>query len=159
MPRREPVPVTLDDRVAAEFQHEFQSVEDRLVAEAGPPPDTKRLSERDEDEAYMTRDLSVDHDALAERLLTQGLSQEEAEALAVIQEFPDWLPHYMQATGDAVMADQLATMAEFPVRWTLFADIDDPSEMVAKAERIAARVQKRGAVPMMPEQPLALVGG
>ncbi len=151
MPRREPVPKTFSDRVAAEFEHEFRLVEDKLVAEAGDPPDARRLSERDEDEAYLTRDVNVDHDTLAARMMTEGLPQEEAEMLAVVKEFPDWLPFYLQPTQDAELAERLATMAEFPVRWTLFADIEDPDELVSKAERIAARAGRPRAVESLGE--------
>lgn len=150
MPNREPPPKTFEERVTSEFAADLQSVEDRLVADAGPPPDTKRLSEAEEDRLWAIRDEQVDNDTLAQQLMTTGVPQDQLPGLVIVKEFPEWAPIFGQATQSAETADQLARMAEFPYRWQLLADLE-PTEMVAKADRLDVRYQKAmGSTMMMP---------
>lgn len=160
MPTREPAPRTFEERVTADFAADLQSVEDRLVAEAGPPPDTKRLSEAEKDRLWALRDPSVDYETLAQQLTT-GLPIEEVKALVIVQEFPEWEPIFGQPTESAETADQLARMAEFPYRWQMLADLEPP-EMVKEADRMDARYQQAMGgemtmpMEMAPQQPAAM---
>lgn len=152
MPSREVAQKSFEGRVTEEFAADLQAVEDRLVADAGPPPDTKRMSEADEDRLWALRDKNVDNETLAQQLMTTGVPQEMLGSLVIVQEFPEWAPIFGQPTQSAETADQLARMAEFPYRWQLLADLE-PAEMVKKADRLDERYQKAmGSTMMMPMQ-------
>lgn len=143
MPRRAPAE-TPEDKVIREVEIEDEQFLDRAAREAGPPADARRLSERDEDDIYAIEDRRIgDVDAFAQQLATQGLSPEMAQQLMVVQARPDWLPMLTQPTGSLEAASQIAKAARFPWRWSLLEDIDDPDELVQKAEQLDRRYQRR----------------
>lgn len=136
-------PMSAEDRVVEQLDAEDESVLNSLARQSGAPPDSMRLSEGDEDETWALEDPNVDHDTLAERLMVEGLSQQEIAQLQVVKLRPDWAPLFANPTQSAVLADQYAKLARFPYRWSLLEDIDDPDEQVKKAEQLNRRYQKR----------------
>lgn len=146
MPRR-PSTETAEDRAIREVDAEDEAAMKHLAAEAGPPPDSEQLSDRDLDEIYAIEDRAVssDPDGFAQRLMTTGLDQPTLATLRVVKEHPEWMPFYAQPTQDAEMADRLTRLAQFPHRWALLADIDDPEEQARTAERLDRRYQKAHA--------------
>jgi hypothetical protein len=132
-----------EDRAIREIDAEDEQAIQALAAQAGPPPDARRLSEADEDEAWETADPNVDHEELARLLLTEGLPPEVVNGLLVAKLRPDWVPLYGRPTQDAERAHMLARLAQFPFRLSLIEDIDDPDERTAKAEALDRRYRKR----------------
>ena len=155
-------PESAEDRAIREIDDEDEKALDRLVREAGPPPDADRLSEAQEDELWAVTDplVDADPDAFAATLMTQGIDQQTLARLRVLKEHPEWAQMYGQPTQDAALADQLTRMAQAPHRWTLLIDIDDPAEQTRKAESLDRRYQRKhaalaGAAPEPPAPPLA----
>lgn len=161
---------------------EDEDVLQRLVAEAGPPDDSHRLSEADEDAIYAITDptIDADPDAFATLLLTTGVPQEQLGTLKILEAMPELAQAYAQPTQDAEMADMLTRLAQYPWRASLVAGYADPEEQVRKADALDRRFQKRHAgtaapdpqpvmqpsppmapaapavqMPAMPEQPMA----
>ena len=114
-----------------------------LAEQSGPPPDAKRLSESDEDDAWATVDPQVDAETMARQLMTQGLPPDAVQKLMVTKIRPDLAPLLTQPTQDAEMADQLVRIAQYPFRLSLLEDFIDPEEMTRHAERLDRRFQKR----------------
>ena len=146
MPRR-PVPESAEDRAIREIDAEDEAALTKLALEAGPPPDSEWLSERDLDEVWAIEDrlVSADPDGFAQALMTTGIDQQTLPRLRVLKEQPEWAPLYGQPTQDAEMADQLTRLAQFPHRWGLLVDIDDPEDQVRLAERLDRRYQRAHA--------------
>lgn len=142
MPGRRPAE-SPEERALREIEQEDDSALDAIAREAGPPPDSDKLSEADEDLAWETVDSSVDYETMAQQLMTQGLRPEEMQRLLVLKLHPKWAPLYSRPTQDAEMAHQLARLAELPFRLSVLDGIDDPDEMVAKAESLDRRYQRR----------------
>lgn len=151
---RRPTAETAEDKALREVDTEDTAALEKLAREAGPPADADRLSERDEDDIWEIADLNVDRDALAQRLAVEGLPPEEIKALLVVKLRPEWGQVFARPTQSMELADQYARMAQFPYRWSLLEDVDDPDEQVAKAERLDRRYQKR--VTAMQEQATTL---
>jgi len=130
-----------------EIDAEDEDALTHLALEAGPPPDSERLSERDLDEIWAIEDrlVGADPDAFAQALMTSGIDQQTLPRLRVLKEQPEWAPLYGQPTQDAELADQLTRLAQFPHRWGLLVDIDDPEEQVRLSERVDRRYQKAHA--------------
>lgn len=145
MPRR-PVQESAEDRAIREIEAEDDDAVQRIALEAGPPADSARLSDADLDAMWAVTDPLVDDpDAFASALMTSGIDPEMLGQLLVVQEYPEWQPLYAQPTQDAEMADMLARLAQFPYRWALLMDLDDPEEQVRIAERLDRRFQKQHA--------------
>lgn len=140
MPRQ---PMSAEDMVVEQLDAEDEAVLNGLARQSGAPPDSMKLSEADEDETWALEDPNVDSDALAQRLMTEGLGQDEIGMLQVVKLRPDWAPLFAQPTQSAVLADQYAKLARWPYRWSLLEDIDDPEEQVKKAEQLNRRYQRR----------------
>ena len=145
MPRR-PVQESAEDRAIREIEAEDDDAVQRIALEAGPPADASRLSDADLDALWAVTDPLVDDpDAFASALMTSGIEPDLLGQLLVVREYPEWQPLYAQPTQDAEMADMLARLAQFPYRWALLLDIDDPEEQVRIAERLDRRFQKQHA--------------
>lgn len=145
MPRR-PVQESAEDRALREIEAEDDDAVQRIALEAGPPADASRLSDADLDALWAVTDPLVDDpDAFASALMTSGIEPDLLGQLLVVREYPEWQPLYAQPTQDAEMADMLARLAQFPYRWALLLDIDDPEEQVRIAERLDRRFQKQHA--------------
>ena len=145
MPRR-PVQESAEDRAIREIEAEDDDAVQRIALEAGPPADASRLSDADLDALWAVTDPLVDDpDAFASALMTSGIEPDLLGQLLVVREYPEWQPLYAQPTQDAEMADMLARLAQFPYRWALLLDIDDPEEQVRIAERLDRRFQRQHA--------------
>ncbi len=149
MPSRKP-DETAEDRAIRELEAENEDFLNRAALEAGPPADSKRLSERDEDDIWAIEDTSVqDVNMLAQRLMLEGIPPEEAQRLMLVSSQPDkqrqaeWLQVLGKPTQSAEVADQLAKAIRYPWRWALLEDIDEPSEMVRRSNTLNRRFQKR----------------
>lgn len=140
---RQPAAESAEDRAIREIDDEDEKAIAGLAQQAGPPPDSERLSESDEDAAWDFTDPNVDYDDLASRLMTEGIQPQEMQQYLIFKLHPDWAPHYGQPTGDAEQAHQLARLAQTPFRASVLEDIDDPEEQVRKAESLDRRSQKR----------------
>ena len=135
-----------EDRAIREIEAEDDDAVQRIALEAGPPADASRLSDADLDALWAVTDPLVDDpDAFASALMTSGIEPDLLGQLLVVREYPEWQPLYAQPTQDAEMADMLARLAQFPYRWALLLDIDDPEEQVRIAERLDRRFQKQHA--------------
>lgn len=168
MPRRAP-DETAEDRAIREVEAEDEDFLNRAALEAGPPADSRKLSERDEDDIWAIEDPHVqDVNQLAQRLMLEGLPPEEAQQLMLItsqtdqQRQAEWLQVLGQPTQSAEVADMLARAIRYPWRWSLLEDLDEPSEQVRKANTLDRRFQKRmtgaqqaeaEAAPPMPMMP------
>lgn len=141
MPGRKPE--SFEDGVLSSVEANTEDMLNRLVAQAGPPPDTDKVSENDKDAAWETADPSVDYDTFAQQIMTQGLPPEMVSRLLVTKLRPDWAPLYQRPTQSAEMAHQLARLAQYPFRLSLLEDIEDPNDQVKEAERLDRRFQKR----------------
>lgn len=134
---------SIEDRVTREILEEDDENVNSIAAQAGPPPDSNKLSESDEDEAWEFEDRQVDHDAMAAQLMTQGIPEDVVQKLMIAKLRPDWAPLYQQPTKDAERADMLVKLAKRPFRLSILEDIDDPDERARKAESLDRRYQKR----------------
>lgn len=146
MPRRT-APETAEDRAIREVSDEDENAMRTLALEAGPPPDSSRLSEADEDAAWEQMDPNVDHEQLATMLMTQGLPPELAQQLLIVKlrRDEDWMGALTKPTQDAELANQLAKLARYPFRLSVIDGYDDPDEQVRKANAVDRRYQKRMA--------------
>ena len=145
MPRRA-VQESAEDRALREIEAEDDDAIKRLALEAGPPADSARLSDADLDALWAVTDPLVDDpDSFATALMTTGIQPDMLGQLLVVQEYPEWQALYAQPTQDAEMADMLARLAQFPYRWALLMDLDDPEEQVRIAERLDRRYQRQHA--------------
>lgn len=128
-----------------QLEDEDAATIDALAAKAGPPPDTQRLSESEEDDFYAFEDRFVvsNQERLSLQLMTEGLPPEILSQLVIVKVRPDWAPLYEQPTQDAVRADMLIRAARFPLRWGLFDDVIEPKARVEKDERLHRRFQQR----------------
>lgn len=144
MPRT-PLPQSAEDQVMDQLQAEDDAALEALAAQAGPPPDTKRLSESEEDDLYAFEDRLVgsDPDGFAQRLATEGIPPEIMQRMPIFKVRPDWLPLYQQPTQDLEVAQQRMKAARWPFRWGLFDDVPEPTARAEKAERLDRRFQKR----------------
>lgn len=140
MPRQ---PSSFEDRLLDELEPLTENALKRLADEQGPPPDSQKLTEADEDEAWETPDPNVEYESFAQQLMTQGLPPEVVQNLLLVKLRPEWAPLYSRPTQSAELAHMLARLAERPFRLSILEDIDDPDEMVAKAEQMDRRFQKR----------------
>lgn len=134
--------MTAEDRAIQEIEAEDEAALAQVAAEMGPPPESGRLSAREQVELWGQTDPSVDYETLRQRLVMEGLPPEEAQTLAIAQEYPDIVPLLAQPTGDLEMADMLASLAERPYRLAILEGIDDPEEQVKTAERLDREWQK-----------------
>jgi hypothetical protein len=155
---RRRVPESAESKALRELLAEDEDVLQRLVAEAGPPDDSHRLSEADEDAIYAITDptIDADPDAFATLLLTTGVPQEQLGTLKILEAMPELAQAYAQPTQDAEMADMLTRLAQYPWRASLVAGYADPEEQVRKADALDRRFQKRhgGMVAPEPQQPM-----
>ena len=153
---RRPAPESAEDRAIREVDAEDTAIIDRLALAAGPPADSSRLSEAEEDEVWATTDplVDADPDAFATQLMTTGVPQEMLPQLRILKENQDWAQLYAQPTQSAEMADMLTRLAQYPHRATVLLDIDDPEEQVRKAEALDRRFQKRFEPQQQPEPPM-----
>jgi hypothetical protein len=142
MPRRSQ-PATPEDVALDQLEFEDEDELNRLVAEAGPPPDAKRMSESDEDEAWGFMDPDADYDALTAAMPTQGIPPEQAQQFLYLKLHPDALEEVSQPTGSLEKAHILARLIQHPFRRSMLEDEADPAEQVRKADRLEARRQKR----------------
>ena len=144
---RKPASESAEDRAIREISDEDEVALERLALEAGAPGDSEQLSAADEDTIWSITDdmVDADHEAFATQLLTQGVPQEMLPQLLVLQEHPEWMELYARPTQDAELADRLTRLAQFPYRWSLLLDYDDPDAMVRKAESLDRRYQKKHA--------------
>jgi hypothetical protein len=138
------------DQLSERFAANFQTVKDHLVAQAGPPPASKRLSQPQEDALWAYADPKVDRDQLAQQIMTTGLPPEmlhpdSPAALDIVKEHPDMVQALAQPTNDAEMADQFARMCQWPFRWGMLKDITDHKEQVQRANTLDRRFQERHA--------------
>lgn len=162
MPRQPQPDQTAEDIVMSQLEAEDDDALNALAAQAGPPPDTRRLSESEEDDLYAFEDrlVSSDPDAFARQLMTQGIPPEMAQRMPIFKVHPDWLPLYQQPTQDADRADMLTRAAQFPFRWGLFDDVAEPTPRVEKAERLDRRYQRRHtALQEQMSQTIVMPGG
>lgn len=153
---RRRIPESAESRALRELLAEDEDVLKRLVAEAGPPDDSHRLSEADEDAIYAVTDAMVDADpdAFATLLLTSGVPQEQLGALKILEAMPELAQAYAQPTQDAELADILTRLAQYPYRAMLVAGYPDPEEQVRKAETLNRRYQQKHAQPAAPAAPV-----
>lgn len=141
--RRAYSPKGFSEIVESEFSREYEQVIDLLASEQGPPSGAERVPESRRVALWGLRDRRVDPDLLRERLLTTGLG-EEAQQMAVVQEYPEVLDVYangvmaLQDVQDPeALADDLVRFAEHPYRYALLADLaHDPEAMVREANRL-----------------------
>ncbi len=143
---RRAVPESAEDKALREIEAEDDDAIKRIALESGPPADSARLSDADMDALWAVTDPLVDDpDALASALMTTGVQPDMLGQLVVVREYPEWEQLYAQPTQDAEMADMLSRLAQFPYRWALLMDLDDPDEQVRIAERLDRRFQKQHA--------------
>jgi hypothetical protein len=163
MPGRKP-PESAEDIALRQIDEEDTAALERIAREMGPPPDSQRLSEREEVELWGQRDPSVDYLDLATRLLAEGIPPEEAARFLVLEEIPELVPLFAQPTQSFETADMLARLAEYPYRAALLSGIDSPREKVEKSNRLhrlwlkklaeddAQPLPQQVAAPMMPPE-------
>ena len=146
MPRKTQVE-DAESRALNQVMAEDEDVLNRLALESGPPPDSERLSEADEDRLYAQVDPIVhgDPEGFARRLLTQGLDQQMLQQLQVLKGFPEWAQIYAQPTQSIELADQLTKLARWPYRPAMLADFADPEDMVRTGEALDRRYQRKHA--------------
>lgn len=142
-----------EDRALRELDEEDTGTIESLAREAGPPPDSEKLSDRDEDEAWEATDPQVDHEQMATMLMTQGLPPELAQQLLIVKLRPDddWMSVLTRPTQDAELANQIARVAKYPFRLSLFDGIEDPDEQVRKSNHLDKRYQRKMAALMAPQ--------
>ena len=150
---RRRVPESAESRALRELLAEDEDVLQSLVAEAGPPDDSHRLSEADEDAIYAITDptIDADPDAFATLLLTTGVPQEQLGTLKILEAMPELAQAYAQPTQDVEMADMLTRLAQYPWRASLVAGYADPEEQVRKVDALDRRFQKRHGDMLAPE--------
>lgn len=148
-PRRRYSPRGFSEQVESEFDREFRAVIDKLDAEQSPASGTSRVSESRKVALWGLRDRRVDPDVLRQRLLAGGLG-EEAQQMAVVQEYPEVLEVYAGGIANLPdvedpegLVDQLVRFAEWPWRWGTIAHLDDPDEQVREANRIEREWEKQ----------------
>lgn len=145
MPRRTE-PESAESRAVREVYEEDERALAVLASQASAPPDSERLSEADEDEAWGLSDPSVDPEGLAQQLTTTGLGP-DAQRLLIVRLRPDWAQLFSQPTPDPERARMLAQLARYPYRLSLLEASSDPDEQVSKAERLDRRFQQRMRAP------------
>lgn len=156
MPARK-APESAEDIAIRQIEEEDAAALERIAREMGPPPDADKVSEREEVELWGQRDPAVDYLSLAKQLLTAGLPEEALQGFALLKEYPDLAPLFMQPTQDFEMANTLARLAEHPYRLAVLDGIHDPDELTTKAESLDRAWQKQQAAAdaalMMPPTP------
>lgn len=147
MPRRRPEPESAEDKAIREVDAEDTDAMNGLALQAGPPPDSDRLSEADEDAAWEFMDPAVDFEQMASLLMTQGIPQEMAQRFLITKLRPDdgWLEALATPTQDAEAANQIVKMAQYPFRLSVLDTYDDPEDQTRKAETLDRRYQRRMA--------------
>jgi hypothetical protein len=135
--------MTVEEQMLSELEAEAQQQAQRIAADEGPAPQSRKISQAEEDRLYGLRDQRVDNGQLLARLLSGGLSQEEAQQLQIVKERPDLLSVYTQASPTSEMAGALADLAEYPFRLGLTVDgYPDSTEQVARGKALHRRYLK-----------------
>lgn len=138
-----------EEQMMAELADEIERVSDAIAAEMGPAPEVENLSTAQEIDFWGRRDPLVDYDTLVQVLQTSGVSPEmmdpkNKQGLAIAKVAPQLAPLYTQPVQDPALAHQLATLAEWPMRYGFFANKTE-QEMVQIAKRLdAAWAKKNG---------------
>lgn len=137
MPKPKPLPIdSSEERLADEFMAELEKVAARVAAEEGTPP-SARLSEREAATYWGLRDPLVDPEQFRDMLVTRGIPPEALRHLRLARTYPDLLEAYQQPVQDPELAEQLATLAEYPYRAPLVFDhSDDDEERIARSDAL-----------------------
>lgn len=145
MPRklREPTDAATESRVAQAFIDEVQKVASRIAGEEGEPPGSAPLGDAQAVRMWGRTDPNVRYDEMLTRIMTEGIPPDEMQQYICAEELP---PDVLAMYGHAMpfeFAHQLATMAEYPFRWSICIEpFDDPEEQVKEAERLDRLWQK-----------------
>lgn len=119
-----------------QLDNEDSAALEQIARQMGPPHGAATLSDKEKVRLWGQLDPRVDPDLLPTRLMLEGLPPEEAQELAVLQEYPHLLDLYTQPTRDAELADMLTRVAERPYVLSMLEGIDDPEERAKEAERM-----------------------
>lgn len=158
MMRRPPQPNSIEDEARQEAEDEMEASIAEIALELGPAPGAMPLSDARKVKLWGQKDPSVDFEAMRQALMSTGLNPSLMdphgdESLAVFQEMAD-RPDFQQFQAmyaeplDEQLATTLTTIAEYPFRLSLLADLeDDPKAMVAEANRINDKWQASLGLP------------
>jgi hypothetical protein len=126
-----------EEQVVSSFLDDLDAVARRIAADQGEPPDAHPMGDAEKVKAWGLRDRRADPATLLPRLLATGLGPEEANQMAIVQEWPELADLYANPAPDHRTADQLVRLAEFPFRRGILADLeDDPEAWTKEAERL-----------------------
>jgi hypothetical protein len=161
-----------EERIATGWLEEAEQVAGRIAAEEGDPPGARKVGETEAVRLWGITDPGADHDLILEALKTTGLAPDfldpsSPKALALVKARPELAQVLAQPAPNEEVAAMLATFAEYPFRFGLFADhSDDPQEQTSYAERLTKQWQATQApapvieapqpqpAPPLPEPPL-----
>lgn len=134
------------EQAQREIDAEIQQAIRMLAAEVGPAPGARPLSEAKKVSMWGQRDPKVDYTQVASQLMTTGLAPDlldPEKGLALFKEHPEMAQMYAQPVAPDV-ADQLARLAEYPLRLGLLAHLEDyPKQNVAEANRLDRAWEKQ----------------
>lgn len=107
---------------------------DLLAKDASGPSGYTQPSSREVLDLWGRTDPNVRYEDLVVRLLSGGIPPEEAQNLILVQQYPETLEAFVQP-GDAMQADALARLAEYPFRPGVYSHLD-PEERVSYVESV-----------------------
>ncbi len=180
MPRTKPSDTTAESQALQNFNDHFDQATERTAASMGRPLGAKDVGDAEKVRLWGASDPKVDPAQIVAQLLTTGvdpslLDPNNLQALAVAKAAPDLAPLYGQPTEDDELAQILAAFAAHPFRHALLAGLIDPEDRVKESDRlqrawekqhggqedspVSSTVAPAGAMPPLPPDPTAMVGG
>jgi hypothetical protein len=147
---------SVESRVAASWLEQAEKVARRIAQADGDPPGAKKVGDAEAVRLWGLTDPNADYDLILDALATTGLSPEfldpaSPQALAVVKDRPELAPLYGQPAPTPELARALATYAEYPFRFGLFADFsDDPEEQVRRSDHLDGLWQKQAGIGAQP---------
>lgn len=133
---KEPPIRSIEDRIAASWLKEASAIADRVAASAGDPPGAERVGNAKAVQMWGTMDPRAPYDTMLQMITTTGIPQDQVPEMLIVKEVPELAQLYATPQQSPV-AEQLATLAEFPFRWSLTVGaFESPTEQVQRAEEL-----------------------
>lgn len=147
------------EKLAQSFADDLEELAQKAAEAQGQPMGTRRVSDARALRMYGIRDQHFDRAALIDMLNTTGvhpdlLNPQNPESPLIIRERPDLIPYYAKPAATPEAAQALADLAEYPFRYGLVMDIDNPQERVRYATHL--QTQWEASQPQPDPTPIAI---
>lgn len=129
------------EKVAQSFADDMEELAQKAAEAEGQPMKTRKVSDARAVRLYGLRDQNVDAQQMLTALLTTGLpaellSPENPQAPLIIRERPELAEYYGRPAQTSQAAEHLVQLAEYPWRYGLIMDEDNPRERVRYADHL-----------------------